>query len=171
MLSGREYQLVSNIKIYKDLCRPRGNELTSMFGCSHAREFGRMSALLQQARDIEVSGKEDRRRWSRIPVAIPVFLRGKDQDGKEFREFTTAFNIGGGGVLLATRRFVPRSSKVFLEIPAGPLSSQPMPQKYYRDLVGRAVTVTHTEQCYLCGVKFTRPLIQPMPMKSAPKKK
>jgi hypothetical protein len=130
-----------------------------------------MPALLEQARYMPVNGKVDRRRWSRIPVAIPVFVRGKDHEGKEFREFTTAFNISGGGVLLATRRFVPRSYKVFLEIPAGPLSSQPMPQKYYRDLVGRAVTVTHAEQCYLCGVKFTRPLIQPIPSKSVAKKK
>ena len=130
-----------------------------------------MPASLEQARDMSVTAKVDRRQWARIPVAIPVFVRGKDHDGKEFREFTTAFNIGGGGVLLATRRFVPRSAKVYLEIPAGPLSSQPMPQKYYRDLVGRAVTVTHTEQCYLCGVKFTRPLIHPIPLKPVARKK
>lgn len=115
--------------------------------------------------------KDDRRRWERIPVAIPVFVRGKDADGKEFREFTTAFNIGGGGVLLATRRYVPRLSTVSLEIPAGPLSSHPMPQKCYRDMVGRAVTVTHTEQCYLCGVKFSRPLTQPLAKKPAHRKK
>ena len=130
-----------------------------------------MNATLEQARDARVNKGGDRRRWARIPVAIPVFVRGKDQEGKEFREFTTAFNIGGGGVLLATRRFVPKSSTVFLEIPAGPLSGQPMSQKYYRDLTGRAVTVTHAEHCYLCGVKFSRPLIQATPPKPAPKKK
>jgi PilZ domain len=130
-----------------------------------------MSALMEKSRDFTASKAEDRRRWSRIPVAIPVFVRGKDGEGKEFREFTTAFNIGGGGILLATRRYVPKSSTITLEIPAGPLSSQPMPQKYFRDLVGRAVTVTHTEQCYLCGVKFNRPLIQPSGKKSSSKKK
>lgn len=130
-----------------------------------------MASVAEQARNVHVGRKDDRRRWSRIPVAIPVFVRGKDGEGKEFREFTTAFNIGGGGVLLATRRFVPRSSTIFLEIPAGPMSSQPMPQKYYRDLTGRAVTVTHMEQCYLCGVKFNRPLIHPLPAKSMRKKK
>jgi hypothetical protein len=126
---------------------------------------------MERVRDVSIRKADNRRRWERIPVAIPVFVRGKDGDGKEFREFTTAFNIGGGGVLLATRRYVPRMSTISLEIPAGPLSSQPMPQKYFRDLVGRAVTVTHTEQCYLCGVKFNRPLIQPIAKKSATKKK
>ncbi len=126
---------------------------------------------MDRVRELPRGRGADRRRWERIPVAIPVFLRGKDADGKEFREFTTAFNIGGGGVLLATRRYVPRLSTIFLEIPAGPLSSQPMPQKYYRDMIGRAVTVTHTEQCYLCGVKFTRPLVQPLAKKPTSKKK
>jgi c-di-GMP-binding flagellar brake protein YcgR len=130
-----------------------------------------MSALMDRVREIPNGRKEDRRRWERIPVAIPVFVRGKDADGKEFREFTTAFNIGGGGVLLATRRYVPRLSTISLEIPAGPLSSQPMPQKYFRDMVGRAVTVTHTEQCYLCGVKFSRPLTQPLTKKPVHRKK
>jgi hypothetical protein len=130
-----------------------------------------MSALMDRVREVPRGRKADRRRWERIPVAIPVFLRGKDADGKEFREFTTAFNIGGGGVLLATRRYVPRQSTIFLEIPAGPLSSQPMPQKYYRDMIGRAVTVTHSEQCYLCGIKFNRPLVQPFTKKASSKKK
>ncbi len=130
-----------------------------------------MSALIDRVPEMPQGRKEDRRRWERIPVAIPVFLRGKDPDGKEFREFTTAFNIGGGGVLLATKRYVPRQSTIYLEIPAGPLSSQPMPQKYFRDMIGRAVTVTHTEQCYLCGVKFSRPLTQPLTRKPSSRKK
>ena len=130
-----------------------------------------MSALMDRVREIPGGRKDDRRKWERIPVAIPVFVRGKDGDGKEFREFTTAFNIGGGGVLLATRRYVPRSSTISLEIPAGPLSGLAMPQKYYRDMIGRAVTITHTEQCYLCGVKFSRPLTQPPSKKPAARKK
>jgi c-di-GMP-binding flagellar brake protein YcgR len=130
-----------------------------------------MSALMDRVREIPKGREEDRRKWERIPVAIPVFIRGKDADGKEFREFTTAFNIGGGGVLLATRRYVPRSSTISLEIPAGPLSSQSLTQKSYRDMVGRAVTVTHTEQCYLCGVKFSRPLIQPIARKATHRKR
>jgi hypothetical protein len=126
---------------------------------------------MDRVREIPNGRKDDRRKWERIPVAIPVFVRGKDADGKEFREFTTAFNIGGGGVLLATRRYVPRLSTVFLEIPAGPLSGLSMPQKFYRDMMGRAVTVTHTEQCYLCGVKFSRPLTQPPVKRPTGKKK
>lgn len=119
-----------------------------------------MSVLVDRAKDLSTQKALDRRRWERIPLAIPVFVRGRDADGKEFREFTTAFNISAGGVLLATRRYVPRSSTISLEIPAGPMSSQLAERKFYRDLVGRAVTVTHSEQCYLCGVKFSRPLIQ-----------
>jgi c-di-GMP-binding flagellar brake protein YcgR len=119
-----------------------------------------MSVLVDRTRELSSEKDLERRRWERIPLAIPVFIRGKDADGKEFREFTTAFNISAGGILLATRRYVPKSSSISLEIPAGPMSSQLAGRKFYRDLVGRAVTVTHSEQCYLCGVKFSRPLVQ-----------
>lgn len=103
--------------------------------------------------------KHGKRRWDRIPLAIPVFVRGKDQEGREFREFTTAMNISPGGLLLATRRFISPSSIVSLEIPAAPLPRTGIPQEFIRKLFGQTVTVTHTEQCYLCGVKFDRPLL------------
>ena len=130
-----------------------------------------MSVLVERTKEL-ISAKEiERRRWERIPLAIPVFIRGKDADGKEFREFTTAFNISAGGILLATRRFVPKSSSISLEIPSGPMSNQLAERKFYRDLIGRAVTVTHSEQCYLCGVKFERPLVKRPLSKKIRKKK
>jgi len=105
--------------------------------------------------------KADRRRWERIPIAIPIFLLGKDHDGKEFREFGTALNISPGGVLLAARRYLPPFSAVSLEIPSGPLPRGGIAGKFIRTLPGHTVTVTHSEQCYLCGVKFERPVLSP----------
>jgi hypothetical protein len=105
--------------------------------------------------------KADRRRWERIPIAIPIFLLGKDHNGKEFREFSTALNISPGGVLLATRRYLPPLSAVSLEIPSGPFPKVGIAGKFIRSLPGRTVTVTHGEQCYLCGVKFERPVLKP----------
>ena len=123
-----------------------------------------MSVFVDRVRDLPKQKEIDRRRWERIPLAIPVFIRGKDADGKEFREFTTAFNISAGGALVAMRRFVPKASTISLEIPTGPMSSQHVSRKVFKNLVGRAITVTHSEQCYLCGVKFSRPLIRhPLP--------
>ena len=39
----------------------------------------------------------ERRAWVRLPLAIPVFVRSRDQNGKDFLEFATAVNISAGG--------------------------------------------------------------------------
>jgi hypothetical protein len=45
----------------------------------------------------------ERRTWQRLPLAIPVFVRGADRRGNEFFELTMASDIGGGGALVAIR--------------------------------------------------------------------
>lgn len=107
------------------------------------------------------SSGAERRRWERIPVAIPVFVQGVDSQGKEFREFTTAFNLSAGGLLLATRRYLPTSSRISLEIPSAPLPKMDRVPSPIRKMPGQLVTVTHNEQCYLWGVRFFHPLIRP----------
>ena len=49
----------------------------------------------------------ERRKWARLPLAIPVFVRSRDGKGKEFLEFATALNVSAGGMLVAIRRALP----------------------------------------------------------------
>jgi len=102
--------------------------------------------------------RSDRRHWERLPLAIPIFVRGSDDQGKEFQEFTTALNISAGGLLIASRRYLPVSSRISLEIPSAPLPPARTGLQSIRNLSAHPVTVTHAEQCYLVGVKFSRPL-------------
>lgn len=91
-------------------------------------------------------------------MAVPVFVRGRNERGKQYLEFTTALNISAGGALLAVRRHVPRGSQLSVEIPAAPLP-EPAPEvRFVRHLRGRAVRVTHSETCYLVGLQFSPPL-------------
>lgn len=62
----------------------------------------------------------ERRRWERLPLAIPVFVRGLDPNGKQFIEFATALDISVGGALLAIQRHLPKGSKIMLELPSTP---------------------------------------------------
>lgn len=114
------------------------------------------------------SGAE-RRRWERLPLAIPVFVRGTDERGKEFLEFTTALYINPGGALLATRRYLPVSTRISIEIPAAPLPRTGIDSEIIRNLPARLVSVTHSQDCYLCGLKFTRPLVHSSTSKSGRK--
>jgi c-di-GMP-binding flagellar brake protein YcgR len=99
------------------------------------------------------------RKWPRLPLAIPIFVRSRDEDGKELLEFATALNISAGGALVAVRRSLPLSAQVLLEIPSAPLVSGNSFPKASRILRARAVRVTHVDGYHLLGLKFSRPLI------------
>jgi len=101
----------------------------------------------------------ERRKWVRLPLAIPVFVRSRDERGKEFLEFATALNVGAGGALVAVRRPLPRLAQVLLEIPSAPLATAAALPKASRSLRAKAVRVTHAEGYHLLGLKFSRPLL------------
>ena len=98
----------------------------------------------------------ERRKFQRLPLSIPVFVRGMDDAGKEFLEFATALNISAGGVLLATRRSIPKSASLALEIPVAPLPADSLSAQSIRSLKARLVRVTHGEKYHLLGLRFTR---------------
>src|SRR5215470_19263680 len=101
----------------------------------------------------------ERRKWPRLPLAIPVFVRSRDDKGKEFLEFATALNISAGGVLVAVRRSLPPSARILLEIPSAPLAATAKLPKASRTLRAKCVRVTHADGYYLLGLKFSRPLL------------
>ncbi|HYK51233.1 MAG TPA: PilZ domain-containing protein, partial [Terriglobales bacterium] len=70
-----------------------------------------------------VDREADSRKWPRLPIAIPVFVRSRDEKGKDLLEFATALNISAGGALVAVRRSLPLSTQVLLEIPSAPLAA------------------------------------------------
>ena len=101
----------------------------------------------------------ERRKWPRLPLAIPVFVRGKDGNGKELLEFATALNVSGGGMLVAVRRALPSSAQVLLEIPSAPLATVASLPQASRNLRARTLRATVAEGYHLLGLKFSRPLI------------
>jgi len=103
-----------------------------------------------------LSKDNERRKFQRLPLSIPVFVRGIDDSGKEFLEFATALNISAGGVLLATRRSLPKSASVALEIPVAPLPADSLSSQSVRSLKAKLVRVTHSEKYHLLGLRFTR---------------
>jgi hypothetical protein len=102
----------------------------------------------------------ERRKWSRLPLAIPVFVRSRDSEGKESLEFATALNVSAGGMLVAVRRILPALAVIQLEIPSAPVSAAALLPRASRDLRAKALRTTPAEGCYLLGLKFTRPLLR-----------
>jgi len=100
----------------------------------------------------------ERRKWMRLPLAIPVFVRSRDRKGKEFLEFATALNVSAGGMLVAIRRVLPAIAQIRLEIPSAPVAALALLPKASRTLRAKALRTTPADGYYLLGLKFARPL-------------
>jgi len=99
----------------------------------------------------------ERRRWNRLPIAIPLFVRGTNPNGKAFLEFGTALNLSAGGVLLATRRDLDCGSKVSLELPPSIGHTQiPRAETQFHAKVLRSLP---TRRYFLSGLQFDHPLL------------
>lgn len=101
----------------------------------------------------------ERRKWARLPLAIPVFVRSRDGKGKEFLEFATALNVSAGGMLVAIRQALPSIAQIRLEIPSAPVAALALLPRALRTLRAKALRTTPAEGYYLLGLKFSRPLV------------
>jgi hypothetical protein len=102
--------------------------------------------------------KKNDRKWPRLHLAIPVFVRARNGNGTDSLEFATAINISPGGALVVLRRSLPQSSVISLEIPSAPIGPTAGLKTSSRVLKGKAVWVSHFDAYHLLGLKFDRPL-------------
>src|SRR5689334_818731 len=105
----------------------------------------------------------ERRKYERLALSIPVFVKGLDSAGKAFVEFATAVNVSAGGILLFTRRNFPKRSHLALEIPIAPIPDLARPIQSARKFRAKIVRVTSIERGHLLGLRFDRPLIRKQP--------
>jgi PilZ domain len=101
----------------------------------------------------------ERRKWPRLPLAIPVFVHSRDDDGKESLEFATALNVSAGGMLLAIRRALPALSKLRLEIPSAPVADVMSFPQVARSLQAKTLRTIPMQGGFLLGLKFSRALL------------
>jgi hypothetical protein len=104
------------------------------------------------------SPSTQKRKWARLQLAIPVFVRSRDDNGKDLLEFATAVNISAGGALVVVRRTLPKATMVSLEIPSAPLGPASGLPRSSRAMRAKTVWISHLDGYHLLGLKFTRPL-------------
>jgi PilZ domain len=113
----------------------------------------------------------ERREWVRLPLAIPVFVRSRDQSGKDSLEFATALNISASGALVAVHRAIRPAAQVSLEIPSAPLGAAAPVPRSSRNLKAKVVRVTHADGYHLLGLKFSQPLLNSNGSRVGPRRK
>ena len=108
-----------------------------------------------------MADKKNERKWARLQLAIPVFVRtqdGNDGNQTDSLEFATAINISAGGAMVAVRRSLPKSTPVSLEIPSARVGPTDGGLNSPRVIKAKTVWVSHLDDYHLMGLKFARPL-------------
>jgi PilZ domain len=101
----------------------------------------------------------ERRRWPRLPLAIPVFIKGRAGE-HEFLEFSTALNVSAGGMLIAVRHSMPPDKELSLEIPSAPLLALSSLPQAVRAMRAKVLRMVQVDAYNLVALKFSRPLIE-----------
>lgn len=115
--------------------------------------------------------EKERRRWVRLPLSIPVFVRSRDERGNDLLEFATALNVSAGGALVVVRRPPLLTASVQLEIPSAPLVDGARLPRSSRTLRAKPVRIMRVEGYYLLGLKFSRPLLNPEVAPARPRRR
>lgn len=107
----------------------------------------------------QLTSRNDRRKWERIPLSVPLFVRGKDSNGEVFSDLTVAQNIGGGGLVFASDRPLPLSARLTIQVPSVPWLGKLRYVSNRRRLRGHIIRVAYKKDINLYAFQFSRPLI------------
>jgi hypothetical protein len=98
--------------------------------------------------------------YQRLPLPIPLFLRGQDKLGQPFLDLTLALNVSAGGALLATLRRLHPPTEVTLEVPNAALPTPINFLQMEQGLKGQVIRTTDKGSYHLCAIRFARPLLE-----------
>lgn len=73
---------------------------------------------------------EDRREYYRLPIRVPIFVKGIDSSGEEFLELTHTINVSASGACFITKRQLQVSTDLLVSIPA-PVAADYGPAESY----------------------------------------
>jgi hypothetical protein len=100
----------------------------------------------------------ERRKFPRIHLQVPIFVRGLDAQGEEFLDLTKTLDISASGAFLASLRAVRANEIVSLTIPSPPISSSGLLPTATPPIQARVRRQTPVGELQLVGVEFLNPL-------------
>jgi len=101
---------------------------------------------------------EERRRYQRIHLQIPLFIRGKDAQGEQFMELAKTLNISAIGAFLASPRPLAVNGFITLTIPAPSITSSGLVPAGMAPIQGKIRRQQEAGDIYLVGVEFLKPI-------------
>jgi len=98
----------------------------------------------------------ERRRERRVPVNLPMLVRGIDRSGLSFEEHTSSVNLCRGGVAFATRYALELGCQLEIRIPIWPAAAS---EETEFSTQGRIVHMKPGRNAHelIVGIEFTGP--------------
>lgn len=117
-----------------------------------------MTIQLHERPRSSLQRETERRRFSRIHLQVPLFIRGVDVHGNEFLELAKTLDISCSGARLISPRSLQSQEIVSLTVPA-PLSRSPEVGGYGTPPISARVRrLELSGEMELVAVEFLRPL-------------
>ncbi len=100
----------------------------------------------------------ERRRFPRMHLQVPLFLRGRSAGGEDFLELTKAMDISATGALVASPHLLRPNAVVSLTVPAPPSPGAGVMGTANAPIQARVRRVQNVGELYLVGLEFLKPL-------------
>jgi len=101
---------------------------------------------------------DERRRFQRISLQVPLFIRGKDAYGEQFLELAKTLDISGIGAFLTSPRPLAINEIVTLTIPAPSITSSALVPAGMPPIQARVKRKQDAGDVHLVGVEFLKPI-------------
>ena len=100
----------------------------------------------------------ERRRFQRLHLQVPLFIRGKDARGDQFVELAKTLNISGLGAFITSPRALSVNGFVTLTVPAPSITSSGLVPTDMPPIQARVKRQQEAGDVYLVGVEFLKPI-------------
>lgn len=101
---------------------------------------------------------DERRRFQRIRLQVPLFIRGKDAHGEQFVELAKTLDISGLGAFITSPRPLSVGGIVTLTIPAPSITSSALVPAGMPPIQARVKRQQEAGDIHLVGVEFLKPI-------------
>lgn len=101
---------------------------------------------------------EERRRFPRIRLQVPLFIRGFDSHGDQFLELAKTLDISALGAFLTCPRPLALNEVITLTIPAPSITSSALVPAGMPPIQARVKRQQEAGDVHLVGVEFLKPI-------------
>jgi hypothetical protein len=110
------------------------------------------------AKTASLVDKAKQRRFPRIRLQVPIFLRGQDASGVEFVELTKTLNISASGACIASNHILRPDQVVHLTIPTPSASSSGLVPNETPPITAKVLRQQAAGELRLFGIEFLKTL-------------